>query len=410
MDAERRYSPGLVPVTVMPTVRQSVAPRLADASDSDTFLLLCDVLAAQERSPRLATILSDNEALLELIAFAERERVLPALNQAVALAYADCVPKACRVVLATQYEQNRRRNASIRRALLDLGNEGGAVGLEFAALKGVAWVIEDDAGSAAWRSMIDIDVLVDPRRFDEVPPLLGSMGYTRASQSKRFRRNFHHAPYLHPEIAVTLEVHRHLGWRHRLLPSETVFASAQRVAAGLWLPAPWCRAFHAMIHWQIQDFGLSRRTTPLKDVQEVSHFLQRSDVDWAALSMHARAVGASEACKAASALAAALLGTPVPGELMVADRGTRRHVALCLARRASPVRAWLATQAWRAGTLWRCEKIAYRLGIRGAAAPTIRAAVWAGRFVRLPLLVVRAVGIAVRLVVLCLRQRAVNAR
>jgi hypothetical protein len=51
---------------------------------------------------------------------------------------------------------------------------------------------------------------------------------------------------------------------------------------------------------------------------------------------------------------------------------------------------------WRAGTLWRCEKIAYRLAMRGSPAPLTRIAVWTARVVRLPILAVRALVILAR--------------
>jgi hypothetical protein len=391
--------------------RVVLEPASTDLSDFRAFSLLCDVLAGLPSTGRKAAdgaILSNPEIFARIVAFADRERVLPALHAAVA-ARGTSMPKACRVVLATQYEANRRRNGLIRQALLDLGSEGTLIGLEFAALKGAAWVIEDSAGCAAWRWMIDVDVLVEPARYDEVPRLLERMGYIRASDASRFQQNFHHAPYRHPHIPVTLEVHRHLGWRHRLLASEIVLASAHRVAPGVLLPVPWCRAFHAMIHWQMQDFGFSRNTTPVKDIVEVSRFLGRSDIDWPTLCSHARTAGATRACEAAAALASALLAAPVPDLVRVSERG-RRHVERSLAHRASPLRAWFATQAWRAGTLWRCEKVAYRLALEGAAPATISAAVWASRVARLPLLAVRAMRIGVRGALLWLRRRRVHAR
>jgi hypothetical protein len=164
-----------------------------------------------------------------------------------------------------------------------------------------------------------------------------------------------------------------------------------------------------MIHWQMQDFGFSRKTTPVKDIVEVSRFLGRSDIDWPTLCSHARVAGATRACEAAVALASALLAAPVPDLVSVSERG-RRHVERSLAHRASPLRTWFATQAWRAGTLWRCEKVAYRLALEGAAPATISAAVWASRVARLPLLVVRAMRIGVRGALLWLRRRRVHAR
>jgi hypothetical protein len=74
--------------------------------------------------------------------------------------------------------------------------------------------------------MVDLDVLVDPRQFDAAPRVLQGMGYTLASTAKRFEVNFHHAPYQHPTIPLTVEVHRHL---------DAVMAPAQAFGEGWWL-------------------------------------------------------------------------------------------------------------------------------------------------------------------------------
>jgi hypothetical protein len=371
--------------------------RLAEACDLRSWTLLRAVLAVSidsEQSATVAGALSDPDAFAAIVAAADRERVLPALHPAIAGRF-DNSGKFWRAVLDKGYRENRQRNAEIRSALLELGAVAADTGLRLAALKGAAWILEDETDHAAWRWMIDFDVLVDAEKFERMPALLGRLGYEPASESKRYRNNFHHAPYRRPNIPATIEVHRHLGWRHRLLAPEIVFGSARPVARGLLLPAPWCRAFHAVIHWQIQDLGLSRSTVRLRDVVEIARFLARVDVDWDRVVAHARAVGSVEACEAAVALAAELLGAPVPNAL-TPGRTARQHVARALSVRASPLRTWLATEMWRAGTLWRCEKTAYRLSIRGARPARIGVAMWTARVIRLPILAVRVVGIMLR--------------
>jgi hypothetical protein len=364
--------------------------------EDETFRLLCASLGRRGVPARFALASEVNsETFAALQALAETERVLPALYDALANRHAAQVAKPMRVISAVHREANRRRNGAIRAALLELGEAAAAQGFALAALKGTAWVIEDGDNAAAWRSMLDMDVLVDAKRFDDIPSFLSRLGYVRLSNDARYDINFHHAPYARSDGVAMVEVHRHLGWRHHLLAPGIIFDRVRPVAAGLLLPAPWCRAFHAIIHWQIQDFGISRATMPLKDVLEIDRFLARSDVDWAALAVHAGAVGAMEACEAAIALAVDLFGASRPDEIPLRAFG-RRHVALAFLRKASPWRTWLAREKWRAGTLWRCEKLAYRCGINGAHPATIHAAVWAGRLVRLPYLFVRAVAIIAR--------------
>lgn len=345
--------------------------------------------------PRAVEALADARRAAALLILAEEERVLATVHEAVASRYANSAAKADRAVLATRHEANRRRNRALRQVLLELGAAADRGSFGFVALKGSAWLLEDESGCASWREMADLDVLVDPRQFDSAPRLLQEMGYRRASAAKRFEVNFHHAPYQHPTLPLTVEVHRHLGWRHHLLPPELPLRAALPFAPGLSLAPAWMRFFHAVVHWQVQDHGGSRGTLPLRELVEVARFLARSDVDWAAFSTHAARVEATPACETAIAGANALLNAPVPPQL-VPGSAARRWVTRSLARRDSPLRTWVATQRWRAGTLWRCDKVRYKAALQGTRPALIALKVWGARIVRLPLLAVRATAIALQ--------------
>jgi hypothetical protein len=365
------------------------------AAQKDVFRILCALLGAGNRGGCEHTRLCDPVVAAALVALAEKERVGPALHETLVGSHVWQEAKAQRDRLARAWEQNLQRNLLIRSTLLSLAEAAARAGFELVALKGCAWLLDDASDAPPWRAILDIDVLVDAGRFEAVPAFLVELGYQRASDSRRFRDNFHHAPYWRPDTPFTVEVHRHLGWHHRLLSPETVFGAAKSVAPGLLQPAPWCRAFHAIVHWQVQDCGLSRQSVPLKEVLEVARFMARSDVDWRIVLSHARAVGAIRECEAAMALAAELLGAAMPPDLK-AGAPAKKHVRRALARRSSPVSTWLATEMWRAGTLWRCEKVAYRSFLRGAKPARVSADVWIGRAVRSPLLAARVVTIAVR--------------
>lgn len=362
-------------------------------SSAEAFADLCAILSQQSAAPRALQALANPARTAALLRLAEEERVLAAVHEAVAARYVNCAAKADRAVLATQHEANRRRNGVLRHVLLELGAAADVAGFGFIPLKGSAWLLEDERGCAAWREMIDLDVLVNSRQFDAAPRLLQGMGYTLASTAKRFEVNFHHAPYQHPTIPLTVEVHRHLGWRHHLLPPEVLLNAARPVAPGLSLAPVWMRFFHAIIHWQVQDHGGSRGTLPLRELLEVARFLARSDLDWAALSTHAARVDAIQACEMAIASAVELLDARTPPQL-VPGSAARRWVTRSLARRDSPLGTWVATQRWRAGTLWWCDKVRYRAALQGTRPILIALRVWGARFVRLPLLAVRATSIA----------------
>lgn len=361
--------------------------------DDEVFRLLCNTLGGGGPPGTFVHRTELNARLLPaMTALAQVESVLPAFDHALAVRYREGVAKEIRAVSAVRLETNRRRNRAIRKDLLELGRQAAAERFVFAALKGGAWALEEGEDAAAWRWMIDLDVLVDAPSFDRMPSILERLGYQRISDATRYNDNFHLAPYAKPNGLVTVEVHRHLGWRHELLPPDVVFAASRPAADGLVLPASWCRAYHAMIHWQFQDLGVTRATIALKEMVDVDRFLRRADVDWAALVAQARSVNALKACEAAIALTSALFSSPCPATIPITEFG-RRHVALALTRKASPWRTWLAREKWRAGTLWRCEKIAYRAALRGAGPHGVRAAVWLARLVRSPGLLVRALGL-----------------
>jgi hypothetical protein len=112
--------------------------------------------------------------------------------------------------------------------------------------------------------------------------------------------------------------------------------------------------------------------------------LQRTRVAWAAPPLVRRPPVSPRNARRADPEAL------TPGEI------AERHIYRALVRRASPFRTWLATEMWRAGTLWRCEKVAYRLAVRGSPTPLTRIAVWGARVVRLPILAVSALVILAR--------------
>jgi Kdo2-lipid IVA lauroyltransferase/acyltransferase len=368
--------------------------RFASApAPSEAFEHLCRILA-RSRAPAANHSTLAAPIWNAVLALSEEEGMAPALHEAVTAHCPEIATKTERAVLAISHELNRRRNVALRKALLELGETGASGGFQFAVLKGGAWLLEGEVDCAAWRLMSDLDVLVDQKQYGAVSGLFERMGYAPLDELERVEASFQ-APYCRPGLPIIVEVHRHLGWRHHVLPPEVLLASSRPVASGLLLPAPWVRAFHAIVHWQIQDHGSSRGTLPLKELVEIARFLARADVEWARVASHAEAVGVTKACKFAVASAATLLQAPVPPEISL-DLRAKRWVARSVALRASPLRTWLKTQMWRAGTLWRCEKVAYRCALRGNRPLMIAVVVCGARIVRLPLLAVRAVGIASR--------------
>jgi hypothetical protein len=161
---------------------------------------LTAILAARlddKRSAEVTAALSEPDIFAAVVKAAERESVLPALHPALVGRF-DCAAKMWRAVAARAYRDNRERNLRISRTVLELGQTAAASHVSLVMLKGVSWILEDQSDYAAWRSLIDCDVLVDAGHFEEMPVLLRGLGYEPASQSKRYRNNI----FITPRIGV----------------------------------------------------------------------------------------------------------------------------------------------------------------------------------------------------------------
>jgi hypothetical protein len=329
---------------------------------------------------------------------AVREQVNAALSEALGSRLSQLVSRDHRIALAIQHEANRKRNAAIAAAVHEIGEGFAAAGMRGAVLKGAAWVIEDRAGCAPWRGMVDIDIATEQSGFAEVEQVMAGLGfqpYLGPRETLAGARRSFQFPFQRSDLAVLVEIHRDLGWRRELLPIAIVFASAQPIDRGLVLPSPWCRAFHSIVHWMVQDQGWSRHMLGLKDMLEVARFLNRPDVDWKVLLGHARAVGVAKFCEAAVASSVLLLKARSPEEIAITPEATA-WVRRALAVRESPERTWRATQIWRMSTLWNCDKISYRAARNGKGPLQIKTTLWLARIVRLPILGIRAMILATR--------------
>jgi len=322
---------------------------------------------------------------------AAQEHLSPALDQAVAKHFPADIPKAQRAVLAIDYAANERRNRMIRDLLIELGSAADWRRIELVALKGCQWLLEDTETLAAWRWMLDIDVLVEPANYHIMPAVLMELGWAapgdrgRLFVRRRADSHYHLPPYTRGSLPVFIEVHRHIGWRPNMLPTELIFAQRRSVAPGLAVAEPWHAAFHSLMHWQVQHGGLRRLQAPLRNVFELVRYLERDDLDFDRLTAQAECVGLQRERDTALALAVELFGIRLPASL-APSAAARRHVAQCLAIRGSPARAWIAGERGRILAMWDCKRATYRSFLQGAGPAHMAVALWARRLIRLPLM------------------------
>jgi hypothetical protein len=358
------------------------------------------MLSSEPPEPDIYTALRDPVAIDGVMQLATHERLLPALHKAVARHFAAEIPKLDRTILAAEHEANRRRNRMFHDSLLEIGLAAHRRGIDLVALKGGHWILEDAEGLAAWRWMIDVDILVEPANFEAMPAVLAELGYDAVPgrhpffDRRRSRFQYSLRPYIRGGLPMAVEVHRHAGLRPNLLLTELMFAQRRVVAPGLAVAQPWCAAFHAVLHWQVQDGGLRRLTSPLQKALEVARFLERADVDLDRLAKHAERVGARRELDVAVAFATELFGVRVPAGLGPSE-AAHRHVARCLAIRDSPARVWIARERGHVLAMWDCKRARYRLFLRGAGPAHTTAALLPRRLIRLPLMLMRALYVVV---------------
>jgi hypothetical protein len=372
---------------------------MSSLSSRASLLLLCRVLSGNLKVRESAIAeLSDDARAAAIVALARTESVLPALYEAIAK-FPECLPKSERIALAMAHEANRRRNHQIRDAVIEIAGEADRHSIPVVALKGARWAVEDVGGFAAWRSMIDIDLLVRVEDYGAMRPILEGLGYRSVRREHnflgqpRFAGHYHLVALRRDKQPFVTEVHRHVEWQPALLPTETIFENSHPVAPGLRLPRPWHAALHAILHWQIHHYGYQLGFNRVTDGLDIARFLGRGDADWSALADHVARVGIGREVDGALATVTELFGVSLPREFHVTAEATA-YVARALEMRQSRLLKWRAKQHQRIVRLWHDHRFVYRSTLRNEWPAATHAGLWALRARRLPFLISHLVSIA----------------
>jgi hypothetical protein len=368
-------------------------------SERAALLLLCRVLSENPsiRASAVA-VLSEENLRAAVIALARTERILPALHAAISH-FPDGVPRSDRIPLAIAYEANRRRNQQIRNAVIELAAEADRHSIEIVVLKGARWAMEDSVNFAAWRSMLDLDVLVRPGDYEAMPGILAQLGYrsTRRERNflgqRRFTGHYHLPAHRRADQPFTVEIHRHIGFQPALLPTERIFDSSRLVGPGLRLPSPADAALHAIIHWRIHHFGTQFGFHRVTDGIDIARFLHRDDVKWDVLPGHAGSTGIRPELDAALGTVSELFLAPLPPGVQLSQQA-RNYVSKALRPRESRLLAWKAKQHQRIERLWHDHRFLYRMQLREAGPAVTRLGLWGLRIRRLPFAVSHLISIA----------------
>jgi hypothetical protein len=337
----------------------------------------------------------DPLVLEDLIKISTQEDVLTSLCAVLQTGLPRRFPRVPWALLTLEYESNKRRNRTLYEAILELASVAQSQGISFTVLKGASWILLDKNEFAAWRRMNDIDLLVSAEHFDKLPKLLSSLGYHPEKRPQRlfgtrsYRGHFHLVPYRRENAEFTIEVHRHLGWRASVLSPETIFSEQLHLEPNLAVPAPWCAAMHAILHWQIQHgsfkFGMAAGVSDLKCALDVARYLRRRDVDWTMVTKCASSAGVYDELQAGITFATELFRTSIPCGLVVSSTG-RSKLDRYIEFREFPGRNWVARRRARIMSVWAGERAMYKLRLRNWSPSYLTLAKWCLRLMCLPFL------------------------
>jgi hypothetical protein len=168
-----------------------------------------------------------------------------------------------------------------------------------------------------------------------------------------------------------------------------MFANQLTVAPNISVPAPWCAALHAIVHWQIQhgafQNGTAASVSDVKCALDIARYLKREDIDWAALANYATSVGVRDEFQTGIGFAAELFHTRLPSDSAESSMGQRR-LERYIDFRAFPGQSWISRRRARIMSVWACERAMYRLRLHNWSPVFLTLTQWCLRLVCLPFL------------------------
>ena len=193
---------------------------------------------------------------------------------------------------------NRRKQQNFFAAATKLVSVLHGAGIMHVFLKGMAFLLEDQK-SGADRSLTDIDVLVHDRDVGPAVFLLRNHGYREGDDLGGYDAGVHHHyPALHDDdCGIFVELHLRLMQygRQNAIATPDIFADAQhRIMNGMTfaIPSPTHRMFHLIAHAQISNLGHVLRQITLRDAADAMALQTHHAIDWEALQLIMRRIGA----------------------------------------------------------------------------------------------------------------------
>jgi hypothetical protein len=268
-----------------------------------------------------------------LLKAASRHRLVPALwsalrgNEAV-----DAVPEGLalhwqnqpgdrvpvELALASAYRRNADHVADLCEQAMDILGGLASAGVRAVPLKGIDAVLAGRYRDPAARTMVDIDILVDPSATDRAETVLDGLGYVTVPSPASTHQL---VPRVRPGRAGSIELHRALTvdrWA-AVADADAVLdrsARASRASAGCGAVLRASRhdsATHLVAHAYLHDEAYLLWRLPLRCVHETALLVTGPEnVDWDIVAGAFSRVGRRRALTAHLALTARLFGVSSP--------------------------------------------------------------------------------------------------
>jgi hypothetical protein len=234
-------------------------------------------------------------------------------------------------VLEEAYDKNRDRTVSVEAELAGVLQVLHDAGVEAMPIKGAHWLAARWLADPAARTMVDIDVLVDPGRAGRARSALEEVGYRQLTVEEDEWADHQLPPLVPPDQVAAVELHTSPLWslHGAVLPAEELWASARVIDLGdLAVPVPTTTDAATLLvaHAQLHDLGHRFGRLPLRalhDLAALGNEGRWTGVDWDVVSERFARVGAGRALAAFATVADEWFGVSLPVERL----GGRRWMA-----------------------------------------------------------------------------------
>lgn len=209
------------------------------------------------------------------VRFTSAHFILPAIAPGLAvLASHSPIPSDLLAFVTEMRAANDARNRELGVALGAITARLAESGITAVALKGAAFLAEDEGGAAGWRFMNDLDLLVRPSELQRAVACVERLGFAAEHEDYDPAREAHYPPLIASSGRFCVEIHTRLfASGDHGIDVERLRASALSVeawGASLRVPSPVDRVAHVVTHAQLHNRQYAARRIVLKDVLDLA--------------------------------------------------------------------------------------------------------------------------------------------